>query len=58
MKNWKTTLTGAIIAAGYAALTYYQSGGLSSKDAIIIAGFAALGAMAKDLNVTGGSVKQ
>jgi hypothetical protein len=53
MKNWKTTLTGAIIAAGYAALTYYQSGGLSVKDALIIAGFAALGVLSKDLNVTG-----
>lgn len=58
MKNWKTTVTGAIIAAGYAALTYYQSGGLSLKDALIIAGFAALGVLAKDLNVTGGNVKQ
>lgn len=57
MKNWKTTLTGTLTAAGYAFLSYFQGGGLSLKDAAIAAGFVALGVLAKDLDVTGGNRK-
>ena len=58
MKNWKTTATGCAVAAAYALISYFQSGGLSVKDGLIAAGFAAIGVLAKDLNVTGGTVNQ
>lgn len=57
MKNWKTTAAGLGIAAAYAALTALQSG-LTSKDALVAAGLALLGVLAKDHNVSGGSVQQ
>jgi hypothetical protein len=57
MKNWKTTLFGFLIAA-FAGYTQYKSGTLTpsniSQDIAIIG----LGAVAKDSNVTGGSVVQ
>lgn len=53
MKNWKTTLAGMLSAAGYAALTAMQNGTLEPRDLAIIAGLAAVGVLAKDLNVTG-----
>lgn len=58
MKNWKTTLAGCGSAAVYAAIAAIQAGTLEPKDLAIIAGLAALGVLAKDLNVTGGSVTQ
>jgi len=45
-------------AGGYAALTAAQNGTLEPRDLAIIAGLAAVGALAKDLNVTGGKVEQ
>lgn len=53
MKNWKTTLAGMLSAAGYAALTAMQNGTLEPRDLAIIGGLAAVGVLAKDLNVTG-----
>jgi hypothetical protein len=58
MKNWKTTLAGCVSAALYAGLAILQTGKLDPKDIALAAGIAALGFLAKDLNVTGGSVKQ
>ena len=58
MKNWKTTLVGVVSAALYAAVAYIQSGRIEPKEIAIAAGIAALGALAKDLNVTGGTVQQ
>jgi hypothetical protein len=52
-KNWRTTLTGAFIAAGYAALTLMQKGSMQPKEILIACGIAALGAISKDANVTG-----
>ena len=52
MMNWKTTLAGIGVGAGYAILSALQSG-LTLKDALIAAGIAVLGALAKDGDVTG-----
>ena len=53
MKNWKTTLIGLITSA----LTLYAQG-ISPKSIAVASGIALLGIVAKDNNVTGGSVKQ
>ena len=53
MRNRKTTLAGMLSAGGYAALTAAQNGTLEPRDLAIIAGLAAVGVLAKDLNVTG-----
>lgn len=53
MKSWKTTLFGALVGAIYAVLTTLQTGEVSPKDLIISAGFAFIGVLAKDFNVTG-----
>ncbi|MCX5828747.1 MAG: hypothetical protein NTV58_12230 [Deltaproteobacteria bacterium] len=58
LKNWKTTLAGCVTAGGYAALTAAQQGNIEPNQLAIIVGIAALGALAKDHNVTGGSVEQ
>lgn len=55
MKNWKTTLAGMLSAGLYAGMAYAQNGGLEPKELAIVAGLAALGVLAKDLNVTGGA---
>ena len=54
IKNWKTTLAGCASAALYAVLAAMQAGKLEPKDLAIIAGMAAIGVLAKDLDVTGG----
>jgi len=53
MRNWKTTLSGAISSALYAAITIAQQGTISARDIIIAAGVAFIGYFAKDFNVTG-----
>lgn len=53
MKNWKTTAFGL----GVAFLNLYANG-MSLKTAAMSVGLAALGAAAKDANVTGGTVQQ
>ena len=58
MKNWKTTIVGVIGAMLNAAITLYQTGTIDAKTVIISAALAGLGFLAKDLNVTGGSVSQ
>ncbi len=57
MRNWKTTLVGALTGLGYAFLSAISTG-VKPKDAAIAVGLAALGAVAKDHNVTGGTVSQ
>ena len=57
MKNWRTTLAGAVIGGGYFLLSALQHG-VTPRDAFISAGLVVLGALAKDLNVTGGTVSQ
>ncbi len=55
--NWKTTLIGV----GMGSLNMFlaaMSQGVTPKDALISVGMAALGAAAKDHNVTGGTKKQ
>jgi len=58
MKSWKTTLTGVIGAVLYAIAAYLQSGKLEPKEIAIAAIVAALGVLAKDLNVSGGGGAQ
>lgn len=53
MKNWRTTLTGAITAAGIVALNLVQNGTIDAKTIGIAAGIAALGFIAKDAGVSG-----
>ncbi len=53
MKNWKTTLFG--LAA--AALNLFANG-TNWKQVLVALGLAGLGAVAKDHNVTGGTVTQ
>lgn len=55
MKSWKTTLAGCLSAAAYAAASYASGGAFVLKDLIIAVGVAALGFLAKDLDVTGGT---
>ena len=54
MKNWKTTLAGILTAILYGGLGMLQTGNLNWKDYAFMAGTTALGAVSKDLNVTGG----
>ena len=53
MKNWKTTLAGCIGAAVMVVVSLYQTGTVDLKTLIIAAAIAAVGVLAKDLNVTG-----
>jgi hypothetical protein len=56
MKNWKTTVGGLITAIGLYMMTIPEVKDLGGVVAAIGAVFT--GSMAKDSNVTGGSVKQ
>lgn len=53
MKNWKTTLAGYLLAAAN-----LYANGLTPKQALVSTAFVALGHLAKDFNVTGGTVPQ
>lgn len=56
-KNWKTTVAGVAAGALYAFLAALQ-GGFKPQDAAVAAGLAAIGTLAKDHNVTGGTQAQ
>jgi hypothetical protein len=61
MKSWKTTLAGMLAAIANLFLPMVTGGqisGISSRDLAVSAGLAALGYLAKDSNVTGGTVQQ
>lgn len=58
MKNWKTTLAGCIGAALLVVLNLYQTGTVDWRTLVMAAAIAAVGVLAKDLNVTGGTIKQ
>lgn len=58
MKNWKTTAASALTAALYAAANGFTNGQVNWKQLAIAGGIAAIGVLAKDLNVTGGTVPQ
>ena len=53
MKNWKTTLAGCIGAAVLVVLNLYQTGTVDWRTLVMAAAIAAVGVLAKDLNVTG-----
>ncbi len=53
LTNWKTSLGGFL--AGISSLSI---NGMNPKSYLLALAFAALGAVAKDGNVTGGTVKQ
>jgi gas vesicle protein len=52
LASWKTTLIGVLVGGAYALLTALQSGKMTLRDALVSAGFAALGILAKDFNVS------
>jgi len=61
MKNWKTTLAGMLAAVANLLMPLVMGGQvsqISSRDLAVSAGLAALGYLAKDKNVTGGTVEQ
>jgi len=55
-KNWKTTVSGVLSAAG----VLFPMFGLSAElgQAVTVVGLALLGLFSKDSNVTGGTVEQ
>ena len=58
MKNWKTTLAGVVGAVVTVAVSLYQTGTVDVQTWITAIVMAALGVIAKDSNVTGGTVVQ
>ena len=59
MKNWKTSLVGCIIAVCVAIQPLLgATGKLDWKSIVIAALIAGFGFLAKDNNVTGGTVQQ
>lgn len=56
MKNWKTTVSGVLSAAGM----IFPALGLPAElgQAVTVIGLFLIGIFAKDANVTGGSVQQ
>ena len=58
MKNWKTTLFGCLAAIMIAVAPLIQTGQIDWKAVIVAALVAGLGFVAKDSNVTGGTVQQ
>lgn len=54
--SWKTTLMGAALAGMWAIKTMVLTGQVSWPDLAICFGFAFFGALAKDGNVTGGTI--
>jgi hypothetical protein len=58
MKNWKTTI-GAMVTLTAAFLPYCGIHiSKETQDAIVVLGIGIIGIFAKDVNVTGGNVKQ
>jgi hypothetical protein len=53
MKNWKTTLFGALLAIAVALQPLLTTGSLDWKAIVIAALIAAIGYFAKDAGVTG-----
>lgn len=53
MKNWKTTLFGAISAAAIAGQAVYQNGSVDLKTALTAIAVAVFGYLVKDAGVTG-----
>jgi hypothetical protein len=62
MKNWKTTLSGAVsglIIFFYGLLESLKAGqAFDFRDMLLGLGLTMLGFLAKDMNVTGGTVSQ
>ncbi len=64
MKNWKTTLAGLIAGLPVMAdalITAYQAGAFTGKTGaqlVLGIGLVLFGALAKDHNVTGGTIQQ
>ena len=56
MKNWKTTMFGALAAVAQIAIPAYQTGTLDGKSLIPALFMGLLGFFAKDAGVTGTEV--
>lgn len=53
-KNWKTTIAGWLVGAGYLFLQGLQAG-VKPKDIALSVGIGILGSLSKDHDVTGGT---
>lgn len=53
MKNWRTTIVGAIIGGLIAIQPVLETGTYSVKELVLGFLFAALGLLAKDYNISG-----
>lgn len=53
MKNWKTTIIGAVIGGLVAIQPILESGSVNLREVLIGFLLAAFGAVSKDFNVTG-----
>ncbi len=58
MKSWKTTLLGIATAVCYLGYKILSHTPIEGGDITLALGMIGIGAVAKDNNVTGGSVKQ
>lgn len=58
MKNWKTTLIGALLAGAVAIQPLFEEGSYDYKKLIYAGLIAIFGYVSKDWNVTGGTKKQ
>jgi hypothetical protein len=57
MKNWKTTVSGAVVMAAFVVKTVYPEYA-PVWDAALALGAAGIGLFAKDNDVTGGTIQQ
>lgn len=53
IKNWKTTILGAVVGGAVAIQPLISSGSFSAKDVILGFLIAAFGVVSKDFNVSG-----
>jgi len=58
MKNWKTTVAGILGAVGLCVFQLISTGTVDPKTLIVAAVVAGIGALAKDHDVTGGTIVQ
>ena len=58
LSNWKTTVTGIVLAALQIVPQFGHIGSLTIRDWLTAIGTITLGALAKDHNVTGGTIQQ
>jgi len=58
LKNWKTSATGIGIGAAKIGYELYKTGNLTVDNLVTAVGIALVGLIAKDFNVSGGTINQ